>query len=76
MSYSTPVRRLQGGQVLEIAEGGEIRISGGIITKDGVQATAIADVPTGESADDGDNAAAINAILAALRNAGIVAPSA
>lgn len=39
----------------------------------GTQAAAIADVPTGASATAGDNAAAINSILAALRTFGIIA---
>ena len=53
MSYNTKVRTLQGGDVLEIAEGGELRLSGGLITNAGTVATAIADVTdsTGATAD-------------------------
>jgi hypothetical protein len=43
MSYNVPVRTLQGGAVLEVATGGEIRLSGGTITNAGTQATVIAD---------------------------------
>jgi len=43
MSYNTKVRTLQGGDVLEIATGGELRLSGGSITASGSQAANIAD---------------------------------
>ncbi|MEZ4714297.1 MAG: hypothetical protein R3A44_44365 [Caldilineaceae bacterium] len=43
MSYNTAVRRLQGGDVLEIASGGELRLNGGTITNAGTQASNIAD---------------------------------
>lgn len=41
----------------------------------GVQANAISDVPVDGSAAVADNADAINALLAALRDAGVVATS-
>ncbi len=43
MSYNVPIRRLQGGAVMEIATGGELRLSGGTITNAGTQAANIAD---------------------------------
>lgn len=54
--------------------GKELRVgTAGIITPStGTQAAAIADVPTAGSADAADNAAAINAILVALRGVGII----
>lgn len=80
MSYQPKVRRLQGGNVLEVVAGGEIRIgSGGQVTADGTQASAIADataITGGESPTEAEHNTAltkINAILAALRGAGIVA---
>lgn len=93
MSYNAKIRRLQGGNVLEVVTGGEIRLNGGTITANGTQATAIAsltDSTTGTANDTltdvggafsqatlnnnfADLAAKVNAILAALRGAGIVA---
>lgn len=107
MSYNTAVRRLQGGDVLEIASGGELRLSGGTITNAGTQASVIADataltensgaiggtndgdLPDLASADAAANAAAVrecataintlatklNAVIAALEGAGIIATS-
>lgn len=107
MSYNVPIRRLQGGDVLEIATGGELRLSGGTLTNAGTQASTIADavaltensgaiggtndgdLPDLTSADAAANAAAVrecataintlttklNAVLAALEGAGIVASS-
>lgn len=92
MSYNANIRRLQGGDVLEVVAGGEIRLNGGAITNNGTQATAIAsltDSSTGTANDTvtdvggsftqatlnnnfADLAAKINAILAALRGAGII----
>lgn len=43
MSYNTAIRRLQGGDVLEVASGGEIRLNGGTITNAGTQASNIGD---------------------------------
>lgn len=64
----------QGGDVWHVS--GEIRMeSGGQITAAGTQASAIADVDTAGSATAAANATAINAILAALRGAGIIAES-
>lgn len=72
--YTTKVRRIDGGDALQVASGGEIKIeSGGKITSAGTQAAAIADVPTDTSADAAANATAINSILAALRGVGIIA---
>lgn len=107
MSYNIPLRRLQGGAVLEVATGAEIRLNGGTITNAGTQASTIADataltensgaiggtndgnLPDLSSADAAANAAAVrevatavntlttklNAILAALEGAGILASS-
>lgn len=75
------VTRLQGGNVLEVASGGEIKVaSGGKITNAGTQASAITDVTAitgGESPTEAEHNTVItkvNAILAALRGAGITAP--
>lgn len=79
MSYNVNVRRLQGGNVLEIAEDGELRVNGGTITNDGTQAAAITDTAAltgGESPTEAEfNALLVkfNAALAALRGAGIIA---
>lgn len=74
MSANTPNYLDQGGAVLVI--GGELRIAAtGQITAEGVQANAIADVPTAGSATAAANATAVNSILAALRGAGIIASS-
>lgn len=62
------VRMRAGGDELDIAAGGKI-------TADGTQAAHIADVPTAGSAAAADNAAAINAIIAALEGVGILASS-
>lgn len=43
MSYNTAIRTHQGGAVLEVATGGEIRLNGGKITANGTQASNIAD---------------------------------
>ncbi|MCB0070023.1 MAG: hypothetical protein KDE20_01135 [Caldilineaceae bacterium] len=72
------VHKPQGGDVLTVESGGEIRVnSGGTITDDGTQASAIADISvTGTYADDDDAIeAAVNGILAALRGVGIIASS-
>ncbi len=77
-TYEPKVYRRQGGDELVVASGGEINIeSGGKITADGTQASAIDDITvTGTYADDDDNIeAAINGILAALRGVGIIASS-
>lgn len=74
MTANTPNHTEQGGAVTVI--GGELRIaSGATVTADGTQAAAISDVPTAGSATAAANATAINAILAALRGAGIIAAS-
>lgn len=79
MSYNAKIRRLQGGDVFDVATGGEIRLSGGTITNAGTQATAIADataITGGESPTEAEHNALItklNSVLAALRGAGIIA---
>lgn len=79
MSYNVPIRRLQGGAVLEIATGGELRLNGGTITNAGTQATAIADataITGGEAPTEAEHnalLAKVNSILAALRGAGVIA---
>lgn len=79
MSYNAKVRRLQGGDVLEVVTGGEIRLNGGTLTNAGTQATAIADataITGGESPTEAEHNALItklNSVLAALRGAGIIA---
>lgn len=107
MSYNTNLRTLQGGNILEVASGAEIRLSGGQITNAGTQASTIADataltensgaiggtndgdLPDLSSPDATINAAAVrelatavntlttklNAVLAALEGAGILASS-
>lgn len=78
MTYATKVYHEQGGDKLVIASGGEVKVeSGGKVTAAGTQASHIADVATtGVWADDDDAIiAAINAILAALEGAGILASS-
>lgn len=49
-----------------------LQLGGTVFQGDGTQAAAIADVPTAP-ADVDSNAAAINAILAVLRNTGLIA---
>lgn len=81
MSYNVPVRKLQGGSVLEIIEGGELRIDGGTLTNAGTQAAAIADTAAltgGESPTEAEfNALLVkfNSLLAALRGVGVIATS-
>lgn len=75
MSSTAKVHRPDESKLV-VESGGSIQIeSGGQITAAGTQAEAIADVPTYVSADAAENADAINAILAALRGAGIIASS-
>lgn len=59
----------QGGDVTVI--GGELRMSGGKITVDGTQASAITKL--GDTPTDAEIKAAVNAIIDALVGAGIVA---
>jgi hypothetical protein len=89
MSYNVPIRRLQGGAVLEVADGGEIRLNGGTLTNNGTQAAAITDASEYSGIDlsgiggGADEAATLddlnalrvkfNTLLAALRGAGIIA---
>lgn len=96
-TYGPKVYHQQGGDVLVVASGGQIKVeSGGTITADGTQASAIVSLTdsTGGTANDtlaavgvtntgdrssdinnnfADLAAKVNAILVALRGAGIVA---
>lgn len=77
-TYEPKVYREQGGDTFVVASGGEINVeSGGTITDDGTQASAIADISvTGTYAtDDTPIETAINSILAALRGVGIIASS-
>lgn len=81
MSYNVPIRRLQGGAVMEIATGGELRLNGGTITNAGTQAAAIANetaLTGGESPTEAEfNALLVkfNLVLAALRGTGTIASS-
>jgi len=68
----------QGGAKLTVGASGSIDVvSGGSITDDGTQASAISDISvTGTYATDDSNIeTAVNAILAALRGVGIIAAS-
>lgn len=95
MSYNTPIYHEQGGSKLVVGSGAEIKIeTGGKITANGTQASAITSLTdsTGGTAGDTiantaganpttaefENAVAsltakVNAILVALRGAGIIA---
>lgn len=73
--YNAKVRTLQGGDTLEIGNGGSVDvITGGQIKANGTQASHIAD-PSGGGTVDAEARTAINAILVALENAGITASS-
>lgn len=80
MSYNAKIRRLQGGNVLEVIAGGELRLNGGTITNAGTQATAIADataITGGDAPTEAEHnalLAKVNSILAALRGAAVIAP--
>jgi hypothetical protein len=70
MSYNVKNYTEQGAEVTVI--GGELKIaSGGKITADGTQAETIADIT--DSATGAQIATAVNAIIAALKGAGIIA---
>ena len=74
MSYNAKVYHEQGGEKLVVDAGGSLDIkTGGSLLANGTQAAAITDVPTAGSATAAANATAINAILAALRGAGVIA---
>lgn len=76
MTFNTKVHMEQGGDALTVEAGGAINLKPGAkLTAGGAQAAAITDVPTGGSATAAANATAINAILASLRGAGIIAAS-
>ena len=68
-SNSTDNFKHQEGDIWEI--GGEVRINGGTITANGVQASAISD-PTGGATIDAEARSAINDIIDALQGAGIL----
>lgn len=70
MSYNTKNYEQQGGEITVI--GGEIKIeTTGKITANGTQAATIADITT--SATGTQISVAVNAIIAALKGAGIIA---
>lgn len=77
-TYGPKIYRMQEGDVLVIANGGELKVeTGGVISANGTQAATIDDITvTGTYADD-DSAieTAINSIIAALKGAGIIASS-
>lgn len=64
---NTKIIRLQGGDVLQVKTGGAI------VPNSGTQAAAVIDV-TGGLTVDAESRTAVNAILAALRGVGIIAP--
>lgn len=70
------VVREQGGNTLRIDSGGKIHVKTGgqIVPNSGTQASHIAD-PSGGATTDAEARTAINAILAALENVGILASS-
>lgn len=72
MSYNAKVYMEQGGDKL-VVNGGEIDVIGGIITKDGTQADHVADIAN--NADGPAIATAVNAILKALEDVGILKTS-
>ena len=74
MTYNAKVRKEQNPDVLTVATGGEIKIAtGGKITANGTQAITIADITTGATGTQ--ISVAVNAIIAALKGAGIIASS-
>jgi hypothetical protein len=82
VSYNTKVYNEQGGDTLVVASGGVIDIkTGGAIRAGGTQAAAIADataITGGEAPTEAEHNALItklNAVLAAMRGAGIIASS-
>lgn len=80
--YNAKVYRPQGGDKLVVDDGGQIEIKeGGKITAAGTQAEAIADLElTASETYDAEEleavAGKVDAILAALRAIGIIAPDA
>jgi hypothetical protein len=81
MSYTAKVHK-SGPDTLTVESGGKIDIvSGGQITDDGTQASAIADataISGGESPTEAEHTTVItklNSVLAALRGVGIIAAS-
>lgn len=68
------VRRDQGADKLTVDDGGSIDIlDGGKITADGAQAAAIADISETAGTMTVGERQSFNAVLAALRGAGIIA---
>ena len=72
MSYNAKVYMEQGGEKL-VVNGGEISVDGGIITAAGTQANHITDLT--DQADSTAIIAAVNAILKALEDVGILKSS-
>ena len=74
-TYQTKVYERQGGDAVVVASGGKVVVeTGGAIVGDNeAQSGAIASVATAGAATAAANADAINAILVALRNVGIIA---
>jgi len=73
-TYQPLVYRQQGGDILVVASGGDIKIEpGGTISNDGTQASAIADLATG--ATNAQIATAFNTLLVAVEEVGILATS-
>ena len=87
MDYNSKVYRQQGGDELVVDDGESINVkSGGKITADGTQAATIANAKADDTTGDLDIEAEIiaavnaanaktNAIIAALKGAGIIASS-
>ena len=72
MSYNAKVYMEQGGEKL-VVNGGEISVDGGKITAAGTQASNITDLTA--QADSAAIIAAVNAILKALEDVGILKSS-
>jgi len=72
MSYNAKVYMEQGGEKL-VVNGGEISVDGGIITAAGTQASTIENLTA--QADSTAIIAAVNAILKALEDVGILKSS-
>lgn len=73
-TYSPKVYKQQGGDILVVKSGGEIKIEGGgKISADGTQASHIADLATG--ATNAQIATAFNTLLAVIEGIGATATS-
>lgn len=87
ITYEPGLYRLQDGNVLVVTAAGELRVeTGGKVTANGTQASAVTDAKTNYTTGDLDTEAKIiaafnatntkiNAILAALRGVGVIASS-